>query len=77
MGSCQSIPQQSLPYCPLCREYIHDKQHFHCVKCNRNYHVQCFTAHVKDMNTCPACNHDVTKVIKNASINQTSNLGII
>lgn len=65
MGTCQSN-YYNKPYCPLCHEYIINNQDIH-VHRNRNYHGQCFTAHVKDFHTCPACNSNITKADKNAS----------
>lgn len=67
MGICQSKDKLSKPYCPLCREFIIGYQLFRCVKCRRNYHIQCFTTHVDDMTTCPACNKNVVRLSVNGT----------
>ena len=65
MGTCQS-KHANTPYCLLCYNYIINTPYILC-RCNCNYHIQCFTAHVKDFYTCPACNSNITKADKNAS----------
>lgn len=68
MGNCQSSKSIKKPYCTLCKQYINDKQQYHCTTCNNNYHIKCFTRKVDDLHTCPCCNSEITKIIKNTSI---------
>jgi len=77
MGICQSNNKPATPYCELCNEYINTKQLVNCVKCKRKYHIRCFTVHVEDKHTCPICKNEVTKFIKNESIDETTNLTTI
>ena len=66
MGTCQS-KHVNTPYCILCCKYIINTSYILC-RCNCKYHIQCFTAHVKNFHTCPACNSDLPKTRVNNNV---------